>query len=671
MDTPVDDSSMPHLPEAVVAQIIQQIPYKQRLAGCALVNRSWAALCDLLPSTDVQTVLADTDSCQSLHAWLQHHGGHVCTLEVAHAGTTTRPQLKLPCSSLSQLKRLSVKRLNLSLCSSTPILGPVLQPTANPGAHAAPAHASGSSSSGKNSGGSSAAAGSPDSAATPPAPTQPSAPAPAPAAALELLPQLQQLQLTHCTLPVPSIILLTRLTNLTSLHIHSLQGYHPGDSSFVSTEDTAVAASELSVVLSCCLNQLPNLTDLSLSAPATETMTLQARSLPLQQLKLAGGFAAGALTHLPAGLTYLQLQPSSSNTCQHLRPATGLAQLTNLRHLHLYRCTIPAAILARLTSLQHLTFERACAVPSEPGDAGNADGIWGCMQLGTSRVNALLVALRQLPQLQHLELLYVNDNAVVEALSALTQLTALRIAEQGQPTECGVLQKVLQGRRLPQLRLLHLVAELLTPASCLQAASSSSGSRRSSSSGNSGSRSSDSGSSNGSSRAYSWDHRDKASCLGGRDLGCIVECCPGLQDLALHGVVGPTVFTWPLQRLSSLQSLSMAGAAFKDSAAAAVAQISSLQAVQWQDSPLSVMGLQQLTALTRLTQLRAVALCSRALDLGQQDGSTAAGSSARDSTKTGAGNGSSRMPTTWSKEVVLQSPKQVSHCLGTTYLPAC
>jgi uncharacterized membrane protein YgcG len=663
---------MPHLPEAVVAQIVQQIPYKQRLAGCALVNRSWAALCSLIPSSDVQTALEDTDSCQSLHAWLQHHGGHVCTLEVANAGVTTRPQLELPNCSLPKLQRLSVKRLDLTLCSSTPLLQPLLQQTGDPAAHAAPEHASSSQ---DHSGGGSSTAGGSSAANSPSDSTQPSVASPA--ACLELLPQLQQLQLTQCTLPLPSIMLLSRLTSLTSLQIQTPQGYHPDAASPFAAMGTAMTAPELSQALSRSLQQLTNLEDLVLSAPATEVLSLQARSLPLQRLKLAGGFAAGALANLPAALTLLQLQPSSSNGCQHLKAGIGLVQLTNLRHLHLHRCTIPAAILARLTSLQHLTLARACAVPSDPGDAGNADGMWGYQQLGTSRVNALLVALRQLQHLRHLELQYMNDSAAVEALS-LTQLTALQITEQGQPTECGALQKVLQGRRLPQLRLLHLVAEPITPISCSPAASSkteassSSGSRRSSTGGNSGcgTRRSDSGSSSssGSNRAHSWDHRGKASSLGGRDLGCIVECCPGLQDLALCGVVGPTVFTWPLQHLSSLQSLSVAGAAFKDSSAAAVAQIGGLQAVQWLDSPLTVTGVQQLTALTRLTQLKAVAVCPRASDLGLQDGSTAPASSASKCTMgEPRQQGSSRMPTPWSEEVVLQCT-EVSQCSG---IPRC
>ena len=56
----------------------------------------------------------------------------------------------------------------------------------------------------------------------------------------------------------------------------------------------------------------------------------------------------------------------------------------------------------------------------------------------------------------------------------------------------------------------------------------------------------------------------------------------------------------------------MVGTAFKDSAAVAVAQLTSLQSLDWSDSPLTTAGLQKLTALTGLTRL-AVAGCPQAV----------------------------------------------------------
>lgn len=480
----------------------------------------------------MQAAISDQLGCQRMQNWLRQHAGELGSMHLACKVCKDQPLLQLPCADLTQLQSLSLNRLQLGVCSSVAStgcmqeeLGPLLAASASSGAGDALPVAAGAS----------------------------------------WLPQLQRLRLKHCALTFSNLQLLSRISRLTSLQLHGLQ--------LASTRaaDDPVSPAQLSTAIRHILQQLPALKDLALGTSAWQVVPVQfpADQPALQRLTLGGGFAAGSLTGLPAGVTCLHLQPCGSR-CLHVDPgATGLTKLSNLQHLQLTKATLPAALLSQLTAVQRITLADAWAV---------ALGNEGPPQVHTRNTSRqpqqLLAACKRLQQLRHLEFKYMNDSSVISALGVLTQLTALEVTEQGMPLERGTLHKVLQ-QKLPQLRLLRLVAEPQP---------------------------------SGPPRTYSWDHRDKPSCLDGSDMRSIAENCPNLEHLALLGLVGPSVFSGCLQALPRLQTLCVSGAAFKDSVAAAVAQMTSLKALQWSDGSLTVAGLQRLTVLTALTRLE-VARC--------------------------------------------------------------
>lgn len=393
---------------------------------------------------------------------------------------------------------------------------------------------------------------------------------PSPAAEVVLLPQLRQLQLLQCRMSLATLQLLSQLTSLSNLELQGLQVPDRMDST------TPVSAAQLSTALSTVLQEMPMLSDLALGTSAWKMVPVHipSSSPSLQRLNLTGGFARHTLAGLPASLTCLQLHPTSGS-CLHLRAATGLTELaSSLRHLQVTKATIPAALLAKLTALQHLSMSSAWAVCAEPGDVGNADERWGYRRFGNSRVKPLLAALQQLPHLQHLVLEHQNSSETLAALTASTQLTAFELAEHGMPFESGALQKAIGSKALPQLRLLRLAADQRGPSVRPG--------------------------------LHSWDHRDKPSCINDHDMRSIARSCSNLRHLILHGVVGTNVSTGCLQSLTGLRHLTLSGAAFKDSAAAAVAQIQGLRSLEWGESPLTVAGLQRLTALQSLTRLEIV-----------------------------------------------------------------
>jgi hypothetical protein len=180
---------------------------------------------------------------------------------------------------------------------------------------------------------------------------------------------------------------------------------------------------------------------------------------------------------------------------------------------------------------------------------------------------ALLASLRQLPQLQHLELsrMQLDEVTAVQQLSALTassRLTSLHVlARFSMPLPQGALQHLLSnGVQLPELRVLRL---------------------------------------------QGGDGVSEEQCLGADDTQRIAESCPGLTELTLSGVVSLSVSLAPLLALQpSLQALSVAGAAFGDGAAGVIAQLTGLRSLEWSNGTLTDSGLRQLTALTGLTRLR-------------------------------------------------------------------
>jgi hypothetical protein len=100
-------------------------------------------------------------------------------------------------------------------------------------------------------------------------------------------------------------------------------------------------------------------------------------------------------------------------------------------------------------------------------------------------------------------------------------------------------------------------------------------------------------------------HGVQDHCLDSKDINSIVDSCPVLQSLRLSHVVCPSADVHSLSQLgATLDTLNVAGAAFKGSAARAVAQLTNLQTLEWRNGPLGDAGLRQFTALTALTKLQ-------------------------------------------------------------------
>ena len=90
------------------------------------------------------------------------------------------------------------------------------------------------------------------------------------------------------------------------------------------------------------------------------------------------------------------------------------------------------------------------------------------------------------------------------------------------------------------------------------------------------------------------------------DVNRVVSCCPNLEELTLSNVMPPDAPTDGLTALeASFTSLALAGSAFTDSTAAAVAQLSILRDLEWSGAQSSFTndGLRKFTALRQLTSL--------------------------------------------------------------------
>lgn len=181
-------------------------------------------------------------------------------------------------------------------------------------------------------------------------------------------------------------------------------------------------------------------------------------------------------------------------------------------------------------------------------------------------VPVLCSALARLTQLAALDLRGVGlledfpELRRLSAFSASSCLTRLRLRdESANPLpEDGLLHVLPEGRRLPELRVLHVVAQ------------------------------EDTGS----------------GCVSGADLARVGEACPSLAELCLVNVL---VDGQPIHGLlplaSSLTALHVHGHCWGDAAARVVAQLTALRSLCWERSRLSEDGLHGLTALRCLTSL--------------------------------------------------------------------
>jgi hypothetical protein len=148
----------------------------------------------------------------------------------------------------------------------------------------------------------------------------------------------------------------------------------------------------------------------------------------------------------------------------------------------------------------------------------------------------------------------------LSAFSASSCLTRLRLRDEcTNPLPEDGLQHILpEGRRLPQLRVLHVVSQEDTGTGCISNA----------------------------------------------DLTRVAEACPGLAELSLVNVLRdgePIRGLLPLA--PSLTALNVQGQSWGDAAARVVAQLTALRSLAWERGRVSGLGLQELTALRCLTSL--------------------------------------------------------------------
>jgi hypothetical protein len=311
------------------------------------------------------------------------------------------------------------------------------------------------------------------------------------------------------------------------------------------------------------------LTRLALNVPSDSLFVISGLQ-QLQQLSvLLPGEAAAPLSDLPSGLTRPVLTPTnppgwSQGTFRLLQQDPS-----QVRVLELSSVMVHVSALSSMRQLQKLIIDRCVLLPGGP-----------CVLLPgaaplSSRVSALLAVVGELTLLHELKLDLYFEQSEVEAVpsvafSALTASSQLRVlhVELSHDTEVAlpgpdVLQHMFPaGRLLGQLHTLVLGPPDFCP--------------------------------------LHW-------CLSLADLALIAASCPALQTLSLVDVfeLASEDSLRPLLDLTMLSSLRVGGAAWDDSAAGVVAQLTQLTSLEWvltQDdsSRLSQAGLLQLAALDRL-----------------------------------------------------------------------
>lgn len=288
--------------------------------------------------------------------------------------------------------------------------------------------------------------------------------------------------------------------------------------------------------------------------------SLQDLSIAVKQVNAADEWP----TALPHGLTRLVISledvgqaPEASQQGVLPTAATSsfldnVQNMQRLQELQLRLCEFDPALLSSIAGLWKLHLDRCQLLP------GN--------QAGT---RALLRVMQGLTQLQGIHLCLQSGCTsgvapeLFAALTASAQLTSLELVPVGgQPLPWGAVRRIFPaGCSMPQLQVLQIKGvEDVTAVDM-----------------------------------YAW-------AMGGRDLVAIANACPGLRELKLNCVVRPGASCAGLQRPpEGLRTLLLAGVAFRDAAAAAVAKLTKLKSLSWCRAPqLTDVGFQRLTALTRL-----------------------------------------------------------------------
>jgi hypothetical protein len=96
-------------------------------------------------------------------------------------------------------------------------------------------------------------------------------------------------------------------------------------------------------------------------------------------------------------------------------------------------------------------------------------------------------------------------------------------------------------------------------------------------------------------------------CVDASDIARLASCLPALDSLSLLHIGKDTVYSGTaaalMQLMPALTHLSVAGCAFDDYAAWAVARLTSLVELEWTHSAIKPSGLRTLSALTGLDML--------------------------------------------------------------------
>lgn len=390
--------------------------------------------------------------------------------------------------------------------------------------------------------------------------------------AATLLPKLANFAISNCSMEHPShLAQIIRAPEVTHLSISELTF---ADGSRVYDRDLRVRQ-EISAAVSDVLQQLPRLSILHLPHLDLNAYALQqiAAMSDLQDLNIiltpSLPACARGLSKLPSSITKLQLRDQRDGVKYGADPSLPprLQQLSLLLHLELDLCVFQPTVLADLTSLQRLHLKdcqfRECF--TETGEH-------------LSGVAALLRAMQQLQLLQEFQLSancilgLLSGHAAPQlfaALPASSNLERLQLtATDQQPLPLGAMRRMFpQGRTFLQLRDVSIVM-LVEPDNPFAADD-----------------------------AQQW-------CMDSTDLASFISCCPGLQDLDITGAIKPGADVSALLQLpTSCTSLNIGGAAFTDTAAPVLAQLTHLKYMSWCNSDLTDTGLEQLTALTSLTRL--------------------------------------------------------------------
>jgi hypothetical protein len=272
---------------------------------------------------------------------------------------------------------------------------------------------------------------------------------------------------------------------------------------------------------------------------------------------------------LPGSITRLELKGLNNSTFVTAK----LQQLARLLHLKLAYCAIKASVLSSFPRLQTLCLKHCTLLGPSSGSPG-AQGCGGIVQSDVDGTAALLEVMGQLTNLQHLQLhlerLDTGNTApcLLSALTASSGLTELTLA----PHNRTPLPKVAVRYMLPTGRQLPLLQRLTISPSCDHIGANWPGGQ--------------------------W-------CVSDKDIQRIASGCPALQSLDIALAVEPFAnLSGLLQLPQSCTALVVGGAAFADSAAATVKQLTQVQNLCWHRSPrFTDAGLEQLVEMRRLDHL--------------------------------------------------------------------